>query len=919
MLNNPRHTRRSTAAAAIARGGVTGHVGDWLPIEALSHDGLLVRSDGVLVRYLEVVPSNPLVMGQGELDARTEDFTKFLAAIPPKMSIQAYVTATPLGLEDLLARNRAETDAVTAHLVTSADPLKVAQGQALRQLGELHDEGIAMHSHDLAAHEIKYVLVVPWVPDLPIPGASQLRLPRRPARTDPLRRDLDHHLRLARESRDHLDALRSALAGADMTSRALDGRAVLDLLWRHCAPQTARMHPAGAPSRATPDVLGSLDAAVDADAAKAVARRLRDSIGVGAVELTDRRTVTVDGDRAHTIFLSRRPEETFYGWLLHAMQSDKPWILSVHVAQRDRIGDRARYRRRQKRLWGINEGAAREGRRPDIDQEEQEDEHGVVVSDLGTGGQALQDVSIYHCTLEPGPEPDPQILSQTVTRTMRAIAGAVECGIQRGEIMQPALWRSTIPIGLDVAGQTIRMVSRNTAQSLPFCSTSCGSPTGIPWAYADPGRTIERHNAFDPIHDNSTEIVVAKSGGGKTLSTIAKATAAMARGTHVTVIDRSTDHWRAAVDAVPGSAYLSLGGEHGHTINPWDVEDPAAVPRSKISYLKRLHALMIGDYDAATDYSDLDKLESNLLSIAIRQVYAEAALTGDTPCESFLHAVLHDLAEDSKDAGQPEQAAIYTSLAARIEEYVGEGPYAYLLDRPTTIGAHDAPLVVFNTLEVPEEILDVVMLTAAECATSRIERRWEAHLERVAAGYNPVGPYDGTSMLVLEELARFIGRRASGAWISDLALRARHIFLWLLGVSQQRSHLENSYGNALLRNASMLTILRQSADELEHIAKAVKLTDEEVIEITRLRTEKRSHSQAYFLNGTRGRGTVTIRPGKRLYWLATSDPRQDVPLRHRALQQAGYHADLDPIQRSQALFAALDLLSDDAWLHAQSH
>jgi TraG P-loop domain len=898
-----------------ATGGTAAYVGDWLPIEAIGHDGLLVRTDGVLVRYLEVVATNPLVMGADDVRARTEDFVSFLSAIPPNMGVQAYVTATPLGLEQLLARTGAETTAVTEPLVSSSDPMSAAQGIALRQLAEIHDEGLAVHSHDLAAHEIRYVLVVPWVPDLPIPG-SELRLPRRPAKTDALVRDLDHHRRLARESRDHLDALRSALAGADMTARTLDGRQVLDLLWRHCAPQTARSNPASAPSTIAPAVLGSLDAPADARAASSAARQLRDAIGTGAVQLTDRRSVTVDGDLCHTIYVSRRPEETFYGWLLYAMQSEKPWTLSVHIAQRDRIVERNRYRRRQKRLWGINEGNARMGHRPDIDQEEQEDEHKHVIADLSTGGQSLQDVSIYHCTYEPGPAPDPQSLAEAVTRSMRAITGAVECGVQRGEFMQPALWRSTIPVGLDVARRAFRMISRNSAQSLPFCSTSCGSPNGIPWAYADPGRTVEHHNAFDPAHDNSTEVVIAKSGGGKTLSTIDKVTSVLPRGAHATVIDRSKGHWRAAVDLIPGAAYLNLGGEDGHTINHWDVADPAAVPRSKISFLKRVHALMVGDYDAGADYTDLDKLESNLLSIAIRRVYSTAATTGDTPCESFLYTVLHELAQEAADAGQHEHATIHLSLAARIEEYVGDGPYAYLLDRPTTIDAHDAPLVVFNTWEVPEEILDVVMMCAAEFASGRIEKRWEQHLKRVEGGYNPVGPYDGTSILVLEELARFVTRRASGAWIQDQALRFRHIGGWFLGISQQRSHLENEYGNALLRNSSMLTILRQAADELDHIARAVKLSPEEVTEITRLRTEKRSHSQAYFINGVRGRGTVTIRPGRRFYWLATSD-RADVPLRQRALQQVGFSPDLDAIQRSAAMFAALDLLSDDAWLHAQ--
>ena len=37
----------------------------------------------------------------------------------------------------------------------------------------------------------------------------------------------------------------------------------------------------------------------------------------------------------------------------------------------------------------------------------------------------------------------------------------------------------------------------------------------------------------------------------------------------------------------------------------------------------------------------------------------------------------------------------------RLNNYVGDGPYAYLTDRPTTIPP-GAPLIVFDTQSVPE-------------------------------------------------------------------------------------------------------------------------------------------------------------------------------------------------------------------------
>jgi hypothetical protein len=77
-----------------------------------------------------------------------------------------------------------------------------------------------------------------------------------------------------------------------------------------------------------------------------------------------------------------------------------------------------------------------------------------------------------------------------------------------------------------------------------------------------------------------------------------------------------------------------------------------------------------------------------------------------------------------------------------------------------------------------------------------------------------------------------------------------------------------------------------------------KLTDAEVTQIAQLKTDKRRAAQAYVINGTRGRGTVSLRPGPRAYSICTSDPIADVPEREAALRAT----DGDP-------WAALDLLA----------
>ena len=63
-------------------------VGELLPVEALDQDGLLVRSDGAFVRYLQVVPSNPLVLDEQGCDRMTRGLTDLLLRVPTGTSVQ---------------------------------------------------------------------------------------------------------------------------------------------------------------------------------------------------------------------------------------------------------------------------------------------------------------------------------------------------------------------------------------------------------------------------------------------------------------------------------------------------------------------------------------------------------------------------------------------------------------------------------------------------------------------------------------------------------------------------------------------------------------------------------------------------------------------------------------------------------------
>ena len=97
---------------------------------------------------------------------------------------------------------------------------------------------------------------------------------------------------------------------------------------------------------------------------------------------------------------------------------------------------------------------------------------------------------------------------------------------------------------------TRKYVTRHVGDTVPLVGTACGSPTGIPFAFTDPGREVALINPFDPAHDNGTLLVNARSGGGKTFLVNVLLSRFLAHGMQAFVLDRA-GHYEFLCKLVP--------------------------------------------------------------------------------------------------------------------------------------------------------------------------------------------------------------------------------------------------------------------------------------------------------------------------------------------------------------------------------
>lgn len=854
-----------------------------LSVAAIGEDGLAIRTDGTCLRYLEVLAApNPLAADEQANEQLTDALGGVLARLGPGQSLQLYVQARPLSMQELLA-GEAHAVALAANSIQDERPELAG---AMRRLHQCAEDSLQTHSQTVAAMSMRYVIVVPWT-------EKRERFARR-QRGSPELLQCAAGEHAQQESLAHAHGIQRDLQTLGLDVRLLDGPGVLELLADRFDP--GRRARGGVPvSFMRPDALGLPAPGEPSSVTLDRQQALQEAVCRAVLDFRERDHALIGDGAEQMSCIAGVPEQTWFGWLLHAMQAPRPFSLSMHVTATDRLRERQAQRRRWRRLRGANIGTERHGRPVDPRAEEQEHEAQELSRELAvSSGAGIYRMSVYLQLRENGPDPDPGMVLSDARAVARALTVISDARLDPGTFAQRSLWQSSLPLACDTARRTRKYLSRNVADSWPIVSTSASCPSGIPLGYAQPGRTLERLDPFDELHTNHMLVVAGKSGTGKTMTVKLLLARALAKGLRATVIDRA-GHFRFLADLLPGAVEVSLGrSENRQALCPWDVPDPAHVEQSKIDFLLALHNLLLVRQDGKG--RTLGDLEENLLSVGIRDVYARCTLTGEQPRELLLQEELYRRHEHETAAGASDIAATLRNLALRLNNYTGDGPYAYIADWPSTL-PEDSPMVIYDTRAIPDSRKAAILFAVCEHTTQRLETEQATQLTQEHTGQE----WAGRHALIIDEAWKLMQSAGTGRWFNELARRSRHLALWLIVISQQLTDFDNPHGRALLDNASMHILLAQEAKETASMRDALGLTEGQAQAIRALRTSKGQYATAFLING-RGSTTIQILVSAAEYWIATSDAAHDEHTRRRALRQAGGEP-----------WKALGLLCDPEW------
>ncbi len=347
--------------------------------------------------------------------------------------------------------------------------------------------------------------------------------------------------------------------------------------------------------------------------------------------------------------------------------------------------------------------------------------------------------------------------------------------------------------------------------TFPFTSADLSQDNGILYG-------INMHNSGLVIFDrfsleNSNSVVFAKSGAGKSFAVKLEALRSMMLGTEVFIIDPENEYERMC-DAVAG-AYVRLSLNSATRINPFDLprvvdtEEADNALRSNLITLHGLLRLMMGGAQAQMMGGNsvltpaLSPAEEADLDAALIETYAKAGITNDPLTHASPPPTIADLYDTLLHMGGSGP-----QLAQRLRKYT-TGTFAGIFSQPSNIDINN-PMVVFNIRDLEDELRPVAMYIVLNYIWNKTKSDQKRRI------------------LVVDEAWQLMKYEDSANFLFSLAKRARKYNLGITTISQDvEDFMGSRMGRAIVANASMQLLLKQSPSAVDVLSDVFKLTSEE--------------------------------------------------------------------------------------------
>jgi type IV secretory pathway VirB4 component len=497
------------------------------------------------------------------------------------------------------------------------------------------------------------------------------------------------------------------------------------------------------------------------------------------------------GDALHrTLAVTGYPREVGPAWLQPLLDHPGPIDVALHVEPVPTVVAAERLRRQLARLESSQRLDAAHGRLDDPQVEAAAHDAHQLARRLASGDGRLFRVGLY-VTVRGHSDAE---LQQEVAR-VQGLLGSLLLEAHPTTFRALQAWVTTLPLGLDLLRLRRTMDTAAVAAAFPFASSELPPPP-------DGGVLLGRNLRTGGLVcwdrwslPNYNQVILARSGAGKSYLAKLEALRWLYQGVQVLVIDPENEYERLA--RAVGGAYLRLGAPGVH-LNPLDLGgEPDALTRRALFTHTLLGVLLGGPLDAAA---------SAVVDRAVIAAYTARGISSDPRTHPRPAPLLRDLAHALEADTDPAGPI----LAGRLAPYV-TGSYRGLFQEPTSTHP-DRHLVVFSLRDLPEELKPVGTLLALDALWQRVTDQQQRRRR----------------LVIVDEAWLLAAQPAGARFLARLAKSARKHWCGLTVVTQDAGDLlASELGQVVVANAATQVLLGQVPQAIDRLTAVFGLTEGE--------------------------------------------------------------------------------------------
>lgn len=382
-----------------------------------------------------------------------------------------------------------------------------------------------------------------------------------------------------------------------------------------------------------------------------------------------------------------------------------------------------------------------------------------------------------------------------VTKAIQSSLGSLLIVSKKATLQMDEGYKTTLPMGVDKLLVTRNMDTTSLATTFPFTSSELTQENGIMYG-------INEHNDSLVIFDrfsmeNANMLIFAKSGAGKSFTVKLEVLRQLMFGTEAIILD--PEHEYEEVCRAVNGEYINFTFGSQAKINPFDLsalyEEGENELGQKIISLHGLLKVMLGNMTPQQDA---------LLDRALVAAYKAKGITPDPSTQTNEPPLMEDLYKaligmENKEADD---------ISARLEKFI-TGSFRGIFDQGSNIDITN-PLTVFSVKEMEEGLRPIAMYIILDFIWTRVKKNLKKRI------------------LIIDEAWYFMKHPDSASFIHSMVKRARKYFLGITTITQDvEDFLHNDFGKAIVSNASIQFLMKQSTASIPVLAETFYLSQGE--------------------------------------------------------------------------------------------